>query len=213
MTLETPEIGPKPIDVKTLAQNVPYGRDTIMKTYEAAKYHRDETTNELAFFRHFYPLVLGQTQNGKPRPVTKEVNQIYRLRNKGKEWLMYNATFRGTDWKRNALDWNYLMCRYQIPIFRYELDPNTNEVIPEKTQIQGLDTVYDIPYSKETAQELISMSPTGTPSLIIIDPAGNKKYSCNQREFVNDDFDKIIDVKSGFAQYIEDREINRSRKR
>jgi hypothetical protein len=200
---------PKPFDITTL--EVPYGRSKILKAYEDADFHKDETCNDIAYTRHFLPLVTAQ-QKDRPRPVTKEVQGIYRLKDKGKEYLIYHALFRGTDWKRNEVNFSMLMGRYQLPKFRYEIDPNTNEVITEKTQVQGLDTVYDIPFSKEKAKELIDMSVTGFPTLVIIDPVGGKKYSCLIDEFIKEEFDVLISQKTGLAQYLEERESNNRKK-
>jgi hypothetical protein len=40
--------------------------------------------------------------------------------------------------------------------------------------------------------------------LAVIYPTG-KKWSCSKQEFVNMDFDELVDRKTGFAAYLEER--------
>jgi hypothetical protein len=221
MTLQTkekeetsiPTKGPKRISLEELGKlEVPYGRNRIFKAYKDANFldRRDATTNERVFRDHFYPKAIG-SQKDRPRPITKEVQGIYRLKHKGKEYLMYHALFRATDWEKNEMDFSLLMGKYEIPEFHFKRDANTDQVIDAQTQIMGHQTSYDIPFTKEKAQELIEMG-IERIGLTVIDSTG-KKWSCSKQEFINVDFDELVDRKSGFAAYLEERRSSSSEKR
>ena len=124
---------------------MPYGKSKIFKAYKDANFldRRDATVNERVFRDHFYPKAIG-SQKDRPRPITKEVQGIYRLKHKGKEYLMYHAMFRATDWEKNPIDFNPLMGKYEIPDFQFKGDPHTDEVIDAQTQIMGHETFYVI---------------------------------------------------------------------
>lgn len=161
---------------------------------------RDATVNERVFRDHFYPKATGD-QKDRPRPITKEVEGIYRLKHKGREYLMYHALFRGTDWEKNPIDFNLLMGKYEIPDFQFKRDPHTDEINDAQTQIMGHETFYDIPFTKEKAKELIEMG-IERIGLTVIDETG-KKWSCTKQEFVNGDFDELVERNSGYAAYLE----------
>ncbi len=188
MTLSQQEQeGPKPFDITKL--EVPYQRNKTLKYYADYKQERENTIQDRGFYGHFKPLATAQQQQ-RPREITKEVEQISRLRNKGQEWITYQAVFRSKDWKG--------------------IDEQTLESDPAKTQVAGWDTYYDIPFTPDTAKELISSSVEGSLTLTVVDTAnGGKRYSCNVDEFVNEDFDTLINLKSGFAEYLDSRNSSR----
>lgn len=215
MTAQTEETtkGPKQISLEELGKlEVPYGRNKIFKAYKDANFldRRDATVNERVFRDHFYPKAIG-SQKDRPRPITKEVEGIYRLKHKGKEYLMYHALFKGTDWEKNQINFNLLMGKYEIPEFQFKRDPNTDVVIDAQTQITGHETFYDIPFTKEKAKELIEMG-IERIGLTVIDETG-KRWSCSKQEFLNGDFDELVERKSGFATYLEERKSSSSEKR
>jgi hypothetical protein len=80
-------------------------------------------------------------------------------------------------------------------------------VIPEKTQVSGFVTIYDILFSKAKARELVNMSSDEGGAVLSMstrDQSG-KRWSCTKQELVNVDFDELVDRKSGFAAYLEER--------
>jgi hypothetical protein len=214
MTVQTETGGPKKVSPEELEKvEVPYGKSKIIKAYKDANFldRRDESINERVWRTHFLPKATGDQQD-RPRPITKEVQGIYRSKHKGKEYLTYHAMFRGTDWEKNPIDFNLLMGKYEIPEFQFRRDPHTDEVINAQTQITGHRTHYDIEFTKAKAQELIGMVAEGSLlGLVVIDPSG-KKWSCSKQEFINVDFDELVDRKTGFAAYLEERRSSEKRK-
>jgi hypothetical protein len=209
MTLSQQEQeGPKPFDITKL--EVPYQRNKTLKYYADYKQERENTIQDRGFYGHFKPLATAQQQQ-RPREITKEVEQISRLRNKGQEWITYQAVFRSKDWKGNPINFgSMLFGKYQLPQFQLGIDEQTLESDPAKTQVAGWDTYYDIPFTPDTAKELISSSVEGSLTLTVVDTAnGGKRYSCNVDEFVNEDFDTLINLKSGFAEYLDSRNSSR----
>jgi hypothetical protein len=191
------------IDINQL--QVPYGRNAILARYEKYGRERDPPCHERVWNSWFKPLATAQ-QKDKPRPVTIEIKQIIRLKHKGKEYLKYGATLRCTDYRRNAIDFYETFGHYELPRFTVQTDPNTEEIIEGSAQVDGHETIYDIPFTKEKVKELLSMSPEdGKIQLTIVDQTG-KRCSCNQNEFLNDSYDELIDRKTGYFEYLRDRD-------
>jgi hypothetical protein len=191
------------IDINQL--QVPYGRNAILARYEKYGREREETVHEMVFNRHFKPLAIAQ-QKSKPRPVTMEVKQITRVKHKGKGFLKYGATLKSSDYRTNAIDFYETFGHYELPKFAVQTDPNTEEIIEGSAQVNGWESVYDIPFTKEKAKELLAMAPeNGSIGLAIVDSNG-KRYSCSQNEFLNDSYDELIDRKTGFSDYLRDKD-------
>lgn len=190
------------IDISTV--EIPYGRPKILAEYKKNDYKRDETVHELSYYRHFLPFV-------KARPVTCETTgQIYRLRQRQKEFLKYFVTYRGHDYKGNELTFTTLVGQYEIPKFVKLRSMTTNEdgTSQETVQVNGHEVVYDIPFTKVTFDKLIEqMNPDAHLYLMIIDHTG-RKYSCSSKEFREDSYEEIIDRKNGFADYLAARKQN-----
>jgi hypothetical protein len=202
--------GPKRISVEELEKlEVPYGRSKILDAYKKGGFldKRDESILERNWQRFFYPLATAQ-QKDRPRPITQQVNGMYRLKHLNKEYIIFHSSWKSTSWKKNPIDFNQLMGRYDIPEFQHEIDPNTNEIVEGKTQISGHTRFYDIPFTKETAKSLIEIGREGM-DFIVIDSHG-RKYSCSMNEYINDSYDELIDRKSGFAEYMANRDRNRN---
>jgi hypothetical protein len=204
-------VGPKEISPVELGElEVPYGRSKILAEYKKYEYEWDDPVEARNFYKHFMPLAVAQ-QKDRQRPITVEVQSVSRLRHKGNEYLTYRVLYRSEDWRHNTL--NFCPSNqgtYKVPRFRVDIDPNTNEVRPGTAQIESLQTHYDIPFSKEKANELISMSSEDSPlTLTIIDSSG-RRHSCNPDEFVNEEFESLVDLKTGLAEYMADRDRNKT---
>jgi hypothetical protein len=98
---------------------------------------------------------------------------------------------------------------YKIPRFHVDVDPNTNEVISGTAQIESHQTFYDIPHTKEKVLELLSMFPEdlepGPSNLTVVDSSG-RRHSCNREEFISKQFDDLVNLKTGFAEYMQEKE-------
>jgi hypothetical protein len=94
--------------------------------------------------------------------------------------------------------------------------PNTNEVIQGTAQIESLETHYNVPFTKEKAQELLDMYPEklepGPNNLMIVD-SSVRRFSCNKEEFVEAGYEDLLNLKIGFAEYMADRERSRQKRK
>jgi hypothetical protein len=215
MTLQTEGIGPKEISLEELREiKVPYGRQIIEESWKQAKKdlkNWDPSVNE----RTFDIFKAKATEHFKDikRPITKETQGIYRLKYGGKEYLMHHSLYKSYDWKRNKISWTFLEGRISKPIFHVDIDPNTGEIIDNSAMVDGHETIYDIAYTKEKAQELVDMYSTDAAFQLIVVDQNGRKYSCAVDEFVNGDYDELISIKSGFAQYMEERQERKGRRK
>jgi hypothetical protein len=169
-----------PFDLKQLEENNPrpstLGEDEpwnpispkkeVLKAYADAKYPYEKTVHDRAA-DEFYALV-----KGRPEKITQEVTQVYRrkIATEG-EFIFYNLTLRGEDWKGNIFDYAMLEGTYSMPLFRKEKDPQTDKVTT--SQINDHRTVYNIPWSKEKFDELLN-STIDNLSMIIYGTAGRR---------------------------------------
>jgi hypothetical protein len=156
---------PPRYDAKDWGNALSPRRDVLLE-YDKVKFEYERNVQDRT-----YEIFYAQS---KGRKTTKEVSQIYRRKvpNEG-EFLMYNMTLRGNDWKGNDQEYSMLQGRYDKPMFRLEKDPQSQEVTSR--QISGYKTIHDIPFSKEKVNEILEMS-IEPLSLIVIGPDG-KKYS------------------------------------
>jgi hypothetical protein len=209
MTLTTTNTKAKEIDVKTLESlEFPYGRSKILAEYKKYEYDYDDPIEARVFYKHFKPLAIAQ-QKERRRPITVEVQSISRLKHKGNEYLTYQILYKSEDWRHNPISFTpSSQGVYKIPRFRVEIDPNTNEPRPETARIESQITQYDIPFTKEKAMELLGMFSEeiepGPHNLAIVDSSG-RRFSCNVDEFVNMDYDELVNIKTGFSEYMKER--------
>jgi hypothetical protein len=208
----------KEVDVKTLESlEFPYGRSKILAEYKKHEYEYDDPIEARVFYKHFKPLAIAQ-QKDRQRPITVEVQSISRLRYKGNEYLTYQVLYRSEDWRHNPISFTpSSQGVYKVPRFRVDIDPNTNEVRPGTAQIESHQTFYDIPFTPEKAKELLDMfseeMEPGPANLTVVDSGlGGRRFSCNVDEFVNMDYNEPVNLKTGFTEYMKDRE-GRSNKR
>ena len=210
MTLESSTSKPKEIDVPTLESlEFPYGRTKILEEYKKFEYEYDEPTEARVFYKHFKPWAIGQ-QKDRPRPIAMAVLSITRLKHRGNEYITYQVHFQSEDWRHNPIGFApSSQGTFKVPKFRCQIDPNTNEIKKGTAQIDSHQTFYDIPFTKDKVLELLEMYPEdrepGPSNLTVVDPTG-RRYSCSRDEFVNVDYDKLIDRKTGFASYLEEKE-------
>lgn len=134
-------------------------------------------------YKDFYHLAKG-------RPVYYEIPQFYRVNKPGKgEYLLYNVSLRGEDWKGNRIGFDYLEGRYDKPIFRYERDPQTNE--SKVTEIVNYERVYTVPFSPEKFDELMEAQ-ADVVSFVLVAPSGKKFGIQSLEDFRNGQFDDLV---------------------
>ena len=220
MTLEsiTPSSKPREISLEELDQlEFPYKRSLIEAEYKKFEYEYDPPIEARVWSKHFKPLASGQQKNGRRRPITMEVHSVSRLRNKGREWITFQVCYRSEDWRYNPISFSpSSQGVYKMPRFRTEIDVNTNEPKPGTAQIDTHHTFYDIPFSKNKILELLGMfsedMEPGPSNLTVVD-SGGRRHSCNREEFVNEGFDDLVNLKTGFADYMADREKSRQKRK
>ena len=88
-----------------------------------------------------------------------------------------------------------------ISTFHREIDPQTEQIISETTQVHELKTVYTIPFSKAKVNELSQYFSDDVQFIIKEKATGGRRYSCIKREFTELDFEELIKSKTGFTQY------------
>lgn len=170
----------KPFDLE--ANHPLYPRREITAEYDKVKYDYERTGHDRAYME-WYALVKG-------RPVEQEVTQIYRRKIAGEgEFIFYNVTFYGKDWKGNRKDFATLLGRYEKPIFIREMDPATQDVT--STQIGSHETVYDIPFTKQKLEELIDMSIEAL-SMIVYGSAGRRLGVLSLEDYRNGSLEDLV---------------------
>ncbi|HEY7570338.1 MAG TPA: hypothetical protein VH796_03115 [Nitrososphaeraceae archaeon] len=93
-----------------------------------------------------------------------------------------------------------------MPTFHREIDPQTETVIPESTQIHDLKTTYTIPFGKQKVNELAPYFSENVSFAVKERATGGRRYSCSRREFTEMSYDDLIDLKTGFAEYTRNRQ-------
>ena len=135
--------------------------------------------------------------------IKKEIPQLYRTKDPatGKEWLFYNVDLSGNDWKGNRKDFSYMEGVTEgVPVFNYEIEPSTNTIIAGTTQVLEVKREYSIPFTEAKVDEL-SMYFRNPLSCIVI-AADGRKYSINLEQFKNAPYNELIDLVTGYADYM-----------
>jgi hypothetical protein len=140
-------------------------------------------------------------------PVAKQeikiiIPQIYRYRDPatGKEWLFYNKEMYGYDWKGNRKDWSDLEGVVDMPLWKYDREPETNKIKPGTTEEFDHYKEYTIPFSKTKIEEISKYFKTPL-SCIIMEP-NRRKHSCSLSEFKDMSYDELIDLKNGYTEFM-----------
>lgn len=114
----------------------------------------ERTCHDRAYQEWFFPLVTADPV--KDQQIRKLIPQLYRIKDAdGKEWLFYNVDLSGNDWKGNRKDFSYVEGLVEgMPVFNYEIEPSTKQVVPGTTQVLELVKKYTIPFSKSKVEEI-----------------------------------------------------------
>lgn len=133
------------------------------------------------------------------------IPQLYRSKDpNGKEWLFYNVDISGNGWKGNRKDFSYTEGVIEgMPEFNYEIEPCTNQIIAGTTQVLEVTKKYTIPFTKAAVEKL---SPHFRNPLSCIVIAGDgKKYSVSLEQFKSMSYNELIDMVTGYADYMKNR--------
>jgi hypothetical protein len=179
-----------------------YPQKEVIKAYEEVGQEYEWSVHDRVYQQHFYPKVTGNAKL-KEQEIEYKIDALHRLKDSKGEWLTYHVSLFGNDWEGNRIDYSYMAGMIEgIPTFYKKIDPQTDEVIPNTTQVLELKTIYTIPFSKAKVNELQKhFSPT--VGFIVKDrDIGGKRYTCNLEEFRDFTYEELIDIKTGFRDYI-----------
>jgi hypothetical protein len=178
-----------------------YPQKEVVKAYQEVGQEYELTIHDRVYQNFFYPKITGNDKL-KEQEIEYRIDALYRSKDyKGNEWLTYHVSMVGNDWEGNRVDYTYMAGVIEgFPKWHRSIDPQTDKVIPNKTQIDEMQTIYTIPYSKQKVNDLQKHF-SGTVSFIVRDKAsGGRRYTCSLKEFT-DDFESLIDLKNGWAEY------------
>ena len=88
-----------------------------------------------------------------------------------------------------------------MPILDKRIDPSTNEIIPGSTLVHEVKSVYTIPFSKQKVNELSKYFADNT-GFIVKDKHSTTRYSCSMQEFLNLEYEELLNLKTGFTDYM-----------
>jgi hypothetical protein len=141
----------------------------------------------------------------KDQEIKKTISQVYRIKepSTGKEWLTYNCELFGRDWQGNAHDYSWLEGVISMPEWTYDIDPRSNKIMSATTQVFAMNKKYIIPFTKEKVSELSKWFKT--PLSCIVIALDGRKYSCSLNEFRDMEYDSLVNLKTGFTEFMQRR--------
>ena len=171
----------------------------VVKAYSDVGQEYERTCHDRAYQEWFYPLVTAEPV--KDQQIKKSIPQLYRSKDaEGKEWLWYNVDLSGKDWKGNRKDFSYLEGVVEgMPVFNYEIDPSTDKVIPNTTQVLEVTKKYTIPFTKAKVDELSKFF--RSPLSCVIQALDGRRYSCSIDEFRDMPYNELVKEKTGINEY------------
>jgi hypothetical protein len=179
----------------------------VVKVYEKVGQEYERTCHDRAYQEWWYPLVTAEPV--KDQQIKKLISQLYRIKDPdGKEWLFYNVDLSGNDWKGNRKDFSYLEgITDGMPVFNYERDPSTDKVLPGTTQVLEVTKKYTIPFKNEKVDELSKYF--RNPIACVVVAGDGRRYSVSLEQFKSLSYQELIDIVTGYADYMKDYMKNR----
>jgi hypothetical protein len=153
-----------------------YPHPDLLKYYQEhkIKYEPQQGSYDDAY-KIWYQLVRADHDiSGAPlRPIYREVSQIIRMKASGKEYLLYSENLYGQDHEYVTKPFFHQYGSYQKPGFRryYNYDTKTANVVKSGP----LETIYFIPYSAKTIDELYECGPDDMDIELLVN-VGSKQY-------------------------------------
>ena len=179
----------------------------VVKAYEKVGQEYERTCHDRAYQEWFYPLVTSEPV--AKQEIKKLIPQLYRIKDvDGKEWLFYNVELYGNDWKGNRKDFSYVEGLIEgMPIFNYEIEPSTNKVVPGTTQVLEIVKKYTIPFTAAAVDKLTPY--LRHPVSCVVIAQDNRKYSISLEQFKSLAYQELIDLVTGYTEFIKDYQKNR----
>jgi hypothetical protein len=137
----------------------------------------------------------------KQQEITKEIPQVYRIKDSKGEWLFYNVNLYGRSWEGNRKDFSYVEGRIEgMPEWEKQIDPATGKIIPGTTpQMFDTHTIYTIKFTKDKVDELHQYFKTPLSCIVIAEDG--RKYSCTLSEFRDMPYEALVNDKTGFTEW------------
>lgn len=157
----------------------------VAQKYKEADYESWETANEATI------RIFSEKVKEYKKPVTKEINGIYRLKHNGKEYFYYHQTTRSTDDMGNEFSVFETKGRYQLPHFSYNYDPNSGQRLA--TGIHDHETVYELEWPKDFTPELQALCSENLNNLTVI-TQGRKYGGFSLHGFKEESFDDLVTI-------------------
>ena len=178
---------PQPnLKAKDLPQDLLPHKEILAAYQEAGQEFKfdSDASGEARVWNRFWPMINGNVRT-KNQNIEQQISGLYRVKDKGKEWLTYHILLIGSDHKGEQKDFPLFVGKVAgIPIFEKKLNPDTEE-IETGAMIHDHKTLYQIPFTKEKVKELEPYF-TDKVGFTVIDRSG-KRHSCSLKEFMDMD--------------------------
>ena len=141
-----------PYDLKSKHPLLPHPE--VTRIYQENKFLYYKTCEDLNYERWYNETKkVGRISSGK---ITILINQMYRTRQIGQDYIFYDAMLYGTDTTGNRLGFDIRFGKYDRPVFRKRIDARTDKIISH--EIEARETVYEYRYTPELMDDLLKMS-------------------------------------------------------
>jgi hypothetical protein len=168
---------------------------------ECLKYNQEyERNGRDRLYERFYSEVNGK-ETLRNQPLEQSISSMSRHKDRNGEWLTFQMAVFGKNWRGNRVDYWYDQGGRidGMPEFHVEVDPQTEQVIPESTQINGIKTKYVLPFTKEKVNELLEFAGDDTIGFSVKERGdAGRRYSCTLEEFRDLPFDELIALKTEY---------------
>jgi hypothetical protein len=124
------------------------------------------------------------------KPVKREINSIYRLKQGNKEYFIYNQKLSSQDSLENYIEcWFPNIGKYEKPSFSFITNPETGAKIADS--IRSTEIIYELEWKKDWTPELEAVVVNDIDNLIVI--PGNRHYGgFSFDEFKERTFDELV---------------------
>jgi hypothetical protein len=179
----------------------------ILEAYRAVGREADVLEDRTGYERNWNEFCVRTTANKrlKEQLIDQKISNLMRVRDAKGEYLVYDVGMRGYDYQGNVVDFSYHEGRLSrgnrqgLPVFKRIINPETDEVVSDATQIDERKPVYTVPFSKEKVNELSEFL-TEQHQFTLQMPDGRRE-TCSQKEFTDMSYDELVDWKQGLTEY------------
>ena len=136
----------------------------------------------------------------------QEINALYRVKTNKGEFLFYGISLTGINHKGESIGFYHTEGIIEnIPVFEKKINPDTTEV-ESGPLIHNHTTLYNIPFTKKKIDNELSPYFADSVQYIVKDKTG-RKYTCNLDEFRDLPYEELINLKTGYTDYMKNRQL------